>query len=201
MCSALILVNVLIFALPMSTTQVVISGLTGVSIIFFSAIDAQLTWFIEELILWIFAPILGMGLATLIKNLLEKHILSHPDCRKRILVMTPYYMTLTFYLMLGVPLTKNFIYAVSVKKNSMFTIWYAIIMLFFPLFFMVIFRFLLLRRARSAENVKLKRKTGKGSQNKIRDATGSMTKSPINDYLKFSSMASSRRPSWILGSE
>ena len=34
MCSALILVNVLIFALPMSTTQVVISGLTGVSIIF-----------------------------------------------------------------------------------------------------------------------------------------------------------------------
>ena len=35
MCSALILVNVLIFALPMSTTQVVISGLTGVSVIFF----------------------------------------------------------------------------------------------------------------------------------------------------------------------
>lgn len=200
MCSALILVNVLIFALPMSTTQVVISGLTGVSIIFFSAIDAKLTWFIEELILWIIAPILGMGLAALIKYLMEKHILNHPDCRKRILVMTPYYMTLTFYLMLGVPLTKNFIYAVNIKGSSVLTIWYTIIMLFFPLFFMVIFRFLLLRRARSVENVKLKRKTDKDSQNKIRDATGALPKSPINDYLKYS-MSSSRRPSWILGSE
>ena len=75
MCSALILVNVLIFALPMSTTQVVISGLTGVSIIFFSAIDAELTWFLYELCLWITAPIAGMLLAVLAKHQMEKHIL------------------------------------------------------------------------------------------------------------------------------
>ena len=63
---------------------------------------------------------------------------------------------------------------------------------------MIIFRFLLLRRARNVENVKLKRKNDKDSQNKIRDATGTIPKSPINDYLKYS-MSSSRRPSWIQG--
>ena len=77
MCSALILVNVLIFALPMSTTQVVISGLTGVSIIYFSAIDADLNWFILELSLWIIAPMLGMLIAIIAKKLFEKHILNH----------------------------------------------------------------------------------------------------------------------------
>ena len=75
MCSALILVNVLIFALPMSTTQVVISGLTGVSIIYFAAINAELEWFLLELTLWVVAPILGMLLAILAKKLFEKHIL------------------------------------------------------------------------------------------------------------------------------
>ena len=200
MCSALILVNVLIFALPMSTTQVVISGLTGVSIIFFSAFGAELQWFVEELCLWIIAPVLGMALAALAKHLMEKHILNHPDCRKRILVMTPYYMTLTFYMMLGVPLTKNFIYSVTYKGTGFATIWYTIIMLFFPFLFMVIFRYLLLRRARNVESVKLKRKKNKDSQNKIRDATSSITKSPIQNYLKYS-LASSRRPSWIPGPE
>jgi len=116
MCSALILVNVLIFALPMSTTQVVISGLTGVSIIFFQSVGAELSWFIEEIALWIVAPILGMALAGLAKHLMEKHILGHPECRKRILIMTPYYMTFAFYLMLGVPLTKNFIYTIAETK-------------------------------------------------------------------------------------
>ena len=156
MCSALILVNVLIFALPMSTTQVVISGLTGVSIIFFSAIDAELTWYIEELVLWIIAPVLGMVLAYLFKYMMEKHILSHPDCRKRILVMTPYYMTFTFYMMLVVPLTKNFIYQVE-NNGSTVQISYMCIVVFFPFIFLIAFRYLLLRRARNVESVKLKR--------------------------------------------
>ena len=70
MCSALILVNVLIFAIPLSTTQVVISGLTGVSIIFFSSVGARLRWFFIELLLWIVAPILGMLLALLFRHLM-----------------------------------------------------------------------------------------------------------------------------------
>ena len=98
-----------------------------------------------------------MLLAHLAKSLMEKHILNHPDCRKRILVMTPYYMTLTFYMMLGVPLTKNFIYITNTTDSSYWVIIYTSIMLFFPFFFMVVFRYLLLRRARNVENVKLKR--------------------------------------------
>ena len=157
MCSALILVNVLIFALPMSTTQVVISGLTGVSIIFFSAIDAELEWFIKDLALWIIAPILGMLLAWLCKRLVEKHILSHPESRKRILIATPYYMTFTFYLMLVVPLTKNFIFE-TIENDGHFFVWaYGSIVVLFPFIFLVIFRYLLLRRARNVESVKLKR--------------------------------------------
>ena len=157
MCSALILVNVLIFALPMSTTQVVISGLTGVSIIFFSGIDAELSWFIEEICLWILAPVVGMGLASLAKYLMEKHIMDHADCRKRILIMTPYYMTLTFYLMLGVPLTKIYTRTVTDEDAIVYNVSYFIVMMLFPFIFLVIFRYLLLRRARSVENVKLKR--------------------------------------------
>jgi phosphate/sulfate permease len=34
MCSALMMINILIFALPMSTTQVVISGLAAITLIY-----------------------------------------------------------------------------------------------------------------------------------------------------------------------
>lgn len=158
MCSALILVNVLIFALPMSTTQVVISGLTGVSIIFLQAVNAEINWFILEICLWVLAPIMGMLLAILLQNLMEKYILNHPECRKRILIITPYYMTLAFVLMLGVPLTKNYIYDIEQNYFEEITIAYAVLMTLFPICTLVIFRFLLIRKARNVENVKLRRK-------------------------------------------
>ena len=90
MCSALILVNVLIFALPMSTTQVVISGLTGVSFIFFSAIGADVFWFIEELCMWMLCPLLGICMAWCAHELLKKHIFSHKEARKRVILFLPY---------------------------------------------------------------------------------------------------------------
>ena len=179
MCSALILVNVLIFALPMSTTQVVISGLTGVSIIFFAAIDAELTWFIQEVILWIIAPVMGMVMAYFAKHLMDKHILNHPECRKRILIMTPYYMTFTFYLMLVVPLTKNFIFETVENESHFYEIAYACILVLFPFFFLILFRYLMLRRARNVESVKLKRQKNK----EIREATSQNPKAPIASYL------------------
>lgn len=161
MCSALILVNVLIFAIPLSTTQVVISGLAGVSIIFFSSVGAQLWWFFVEVSLWIIAPILGMLLALLIRHLMQKHIFEHSECRKRILVITPYYMTFAFFLMVGMPLTKNYLWDIykkgetggdqdqdQSKEIKGFTVAYAITIFVFPFLAMVIFRFMLLRRAR-----------------------------------------------------
>jgi phosphate/sulfate permease len=39
MCSSLIMICILIFTLPMSTTQVVISGLTGISLIYFNEME------------------------------------------------------------------------------------------------------------------------------------------------------------------
>lgn len=39
MCSALIMINILIFALPMSTTQVVISGLAAITLIYLPSED------------------------------------------------------------------------------------------------------------------------------------------------------------------
>ena len=46
MCSALIMINILIFSLPMSSTQVVISGLTGVVLIYFNAEESNRLWFL-----------------------------------------------------------------------------------------------------------------------------------------------------------
>ena len=90
MCSALILVNVLIFALPMSTTQVVISGLTGVSFIFFQAIGADVYWFIEELLMWMLCPLCGMALAWVAHEFINKHIFNHREARKRVILFLPY---------------------------------------------------------------------------------------------------------------
>ena len=74
MCSALILVNVLIFALPMSTTQVVISGLIGVSLIYFSAVSDHISWFILEIVLWTFFPIIGMAMSYVTNRAFKKYV-------------------------------------------------------------------------------------------------------------------------------
>lgn len=83
--------------------------------------------------------------------------MGHTECRKRILIMTPYYMTIAFYLMLGVPLTKNYIYLLHEKNGGLVTALYTTIMITFPFIFIVLFRYLLIRRARSVEIIKLKR--------------------------------------------
>jgi len=62
MCSAFILLNVLIFALPMSSTQIVISGLTGISLIYFTSSETDITWFYEEVLMWLMMPLIAMGL-------------------------------------------------------------------------------------------------------------------------------------------
>lgn len=70
--------------------------------------------------------------------------------------------------MVGMPLTKNYIYD-TVKKdventhrnkiieNEGFTIAYILTMLLFPILAMVSFRYILLRRARSVVHIKLQR--------------------------------------------
>jgi phosphate/sulfate permease len=65
MSSALIMMNVTIFALPMSSTQIMFSGLAGVTIAAFWSIEEEIVkveWLIIELIIWIFSPIIAVGL-------------------------------------------------------------------------------------------------------------------------------------------
>ena len=49
---------------------------------------------------------MGMCLAYATKVLIEKHILNHEHCRKRVLIITPYYMATASYLMCGFPMLK-----------------------------------------------------------------------------------------------
>ena len=81
MCSSLILVNVLIFALPMSTTQVVISGLTGISLIFFVGLEIKYEWFLFEVLMWIFVPIGGLVLSYFMHKLIHRYIFNSVRAR------------------------------------------------------------------------------------------------------------------------
>jgi phosphate/sulfate permease len=74
MCSALIMINILIFALPMSTTQVVISGLAAISLIYLPNANEDLSWFGWEVLMWILMPIVGLALSFLCRLLVHKHI-------------------------------------------------------------------------------------------------------------------------------
>lgn len=82
-------------------------------------------------------------------------------------------MTLAFYLMIGVPLTKNYVYISSELESEYVTIIFVTLMITIPFMFIVLFRYLLIRRARSVENVKLKRQKekeviDKGKQQSLR---------------------------------
>ena len=104
--------------------------------------------------MWFVCPIVGMGIAYVAKKLIEEHVLDHEHCRKRVLIMTPYYMSIASYMMIGAPLTKNY---KTDSDSSVFTSFYIAFMVIAPFFFIVLFRYLLIRKARNVEVVKLKR--------------------------------------------
>lgn len=89
MCSAFIMLNVLIFALPMSSTQIVISGLTGVSLIYFTKSETETSWFFDEIIMWVSMPILAMVLSFFVFQLIKKHIYGHRDACRIIVKLMP----------------------------------------------------------------------------------------------------------------
>ena len=90
LCSALIMLCILIFTLPMSTTQVVISGLTGISFIYFNESESNLKWFWFEFLMWITCPLLALGIAYSMHSLIQSKIFDHPQATKRIITLMPY---------------------------------------------------------------------------------------------------------------
>ncbi len=69
MSSALIMMNVTIFALPMSSTHIMFSGLSGATLFAFrdfhslgQGVIVQTTWILVEALIWVFTPIISVGL-------------------------------------------------------------------------------------------------------------------------------------------
>ena len=146
----LFLVFVLIFALPLSSTHVVISGLTGVSLIYYTDSEANHRWFAIEVLLWILTPFLSTGLTWICYKLVQKHIFNHPNARKRVVIATPWYITFCLTFMFTIGVTKNYTANLnSDKRGSDWTITLVVSMIVFPMIVMPLSRYYLLRRADS----------------------------------------------------
>ena len=117
------------------------------------------------------------------------------------MIATPIYMTFSSYLMIAVPLTKNYIYSSSNKDLSSLKIVYIIIMVCFPFIFIIFFRLVLIRRARNVENVKLQRKAKTGSITPDNNAGGLASREGRLSIPRLDMSIDSRRTSWLLYNE
>jgi phosphate/sulfate permease len=146
MCSALIMICILIFSLPMSTTQVVISGLTGLSIIYLTGEETKNHyWFLEEALMWIFLPIVALIMAHAGHSLVKRYIFENSEARRRILVLIPYQMMLSFYCMFYMGLSK--IYKNSQTNHGIQIAFWCVIVIF-PFICLAFCRLFMMRKAR-----------------------------------------------------
>jgi len=143
------MINILIFALPMSSTQVVISGLTGIALIYFTKQETNRIWFLWELLIWIIMPILGMIMTYFAHKWVNSSIFNHPRARKRIIALIPYQICFSFSVMFFVALSKNFYFIGKNHPGHSLTVWYFVLIIIFPLLFLLLARLYMLRRGRS----------------------------------------------------
>ena len=173
MCSAFIMLNVLIFALPMSSTQIVISGLTGISLIYFTSSETETSWFFEEILMWVSMPVLAMLLSFAVYKAIKKHIYLHEDAQQRIVRCMPFQITFTFTVMFYVALIKNFLKSKTYRQShdNHFGAIFVCMMVSFPAVVLPISRYYMLRRARNLDWVsygRLKMEKQKRLENKLR---------------------------------
>jgi phosphate/sulfate permease len=148
----LFLVFVLIFALPMSSTHVVMSGLTGVSLIYYTVHETNYIWFAEEFAMWVITPFISTGFTWLMYILVKKHIFNHKDARKRVVALLPWYITFCLYFMFACALSKNYRYNFDAGQKiygASWTIPLIISLVLFPLICLPMTRCYLLTRART----------------------------------------------------
>lgn len=82
MTSALIMMNVTIFALPMSSTHIMFSGLAFASLYAFWNFEnpdgkdsiVDIPWLIMEQLIWILTPLISVGLTIGMYKLMHKYI-------------------------------------------------------------------------------------------------------------------------------
>jgi hypothetical protein len=99
--------------------------------------------------MWIFMPIVGMILTYFAHRWVNSAIFNHSEARKRIIVLIPYQICFSFSVMFFVALTKNYYFYAASREGAPLIGWYFGVIFAFPLSFLVIARYYMLRRGRS----------------------------------------------------
>jgi phosphate/sulfate permease len=115
MTSALIMMNVTIFALPMSSTHIMFSGLAGASIYAFWSYEypnsqdsiVDVYWLLKEQLIWILTPIVSVGITIGLYKVIQNQIFKQKDARKRVIKFIPYQVSFTVTLMITVLIIKS----------------------------------------------------------------------------------------------
>lgn len=84
---------VTIFGLPMSSTQIVFSGLAAVSLQYFTGEGEDIInwgWLSAEFLIWIISPPLGIAIAVLMKKLIQEKVINAPNARAQVLKLIPF---------------------------------------------------------------------------------------------------------------
>jgi phosphate/sulfate permease len=108
------MLNVTIFALPLSATHIVFSGLTAVSIFFLNFIMEDIKWLLLEFISWILSPIICISITYGMYHYIQRHIFERADAKKRVLKFIPFQVSFTFSFMLLILIAKD----VSIVSND-----------------------------------------------------------------------------------
>jgi phosphate/sulfate permease len=93
MIAAFLMMVVTIFGLPMSSTQIVFSGLSAVSLKYFTGQDEVIInwqWLTAEFLIWIISPPMGILIAVLLKKLIQDKVINSPNARAQVLKMIPF---------------------------------------------------------------------------------------------------------------
>lgn len=106
--------------------------------------------------MWIAMPIVGLGLAYGLHTLVRKHIFEHPQARRRIMVLIPWYICFAATVMFFMSLTKNFMQWNNNHPESRFNWgWYFFSIIMFPIVSLICARLYMLRRGRALNKVSL----------------------------------------------
>lgn len=79
MIAAFLMMVITIFGLPMSSTQIVFSGLAAISLKYFTGINEEIInwgWLSGEFIIWIISPPFGILIAVLLKKLIQTKVIN-----------------------------------------------------------------------------------------------------------------------------
>jgi len=114
--------------------------------------------------MWVAMPLLGLFTSYLSHIVVRKYIFENKNARRRIIVLTPYYITFCAFVMFFMFLTKNY---TEFNKNHKAGIlpadevqhinigWYLAPCILFPFVTLIISRYFMLRRGRNLNKISI----------------------------------------------